>query len=294
MRTTGKRSTTKRTAVPAGAFIDSDGILPRVESYLRADQPFILLGNAGIGKTTLLKEIVGDKLVTAIGSELSPSDLLGRYMLIDGETKWIDGILVSAMLHGKVFYLDELPALANSPAVITVLHSILDDRREAFLVPCGRTVKAHPDFRFVASANYSASGTDLLSREFRDRFLYVPMRRLTTELEIQLLVGRHTLDEDIAEWLVRYAEVTRNVDPENGASTRQLINAGKAVIHGVDPDHAAFESMVMPIAGCSRSALQTLVQALRAENFSEIPAWQIALGSQRSAVVEYKNGETWV
>ena len=64
----------------------------------------------------------------ACNEDTSATDLLGRHLLLDGETKWNDGPVTRAVRSGAILYLDEV-AEARADAIV-VIQSLTDHRRE--------------------------------------------------------------------------------------------------------------------------------------------------------------------
>src|SRR5688572_29198516 len=74
--------------------------------------PAMLKGPTGTGKTRFLRamaERLGRPLYTvACHEDLTAADLVGRWLITAGETKWIDGPLTRAVREGGICYLDEV------------------------------------------------------------------------------------------------------------------------------------------------------------------------------------------
>ena len=100
----------------------------------KAHLPLMLKGPTGSGKTRFV-EYMADRLerplvTVACNEDTSATDLLGRHLLIGGETVWSDGPVTRAVRDGAILYLDEI-AEARADTVV-VLHSLSDYRRELF------------------------------------------------------------------------------------------------------------------------------------------------------------------
>lgn len=254
-------------------FIDHYEVVPRIQRYFDEGLNICLVGAPGIGKTTLVNQLAGGKenVRTAIGSQMLPSDLLGRLTLQNDTTVWKKGLLVEAVEIGKVFYADELPFFSDE--CLRIFHSVLDHRKEVFVTANSQAIEAHPNFRFIASCNLSPTGVDPLTREFRDRLVYVYMNRLDPQTEAKLLIDRYGISVEDADWLASFAKATRNADPKNGASTRQLESAARAIRTGVHRFHAATDCILSSIVGNSISQRDTLLNAIRAEGLDFDDSW---------------------
>jgi len=284
-------SKAKKALSPNTEFIDLQGIVPRARHYFAAGINFCLVGPAGIGKTTLVHELAGgvDNIRTIIGGEMHVADLLGGLRLINSETVWLDGPVAEAAEKGLTLYADELTGFNED--CLRVLHSLLDFRRRIFVAANNREVAVHPDFRFVASCNLSATGIDPLTREFRDRLVYIHMNRLDSCTEAKLLCDRYDISVEDAEYLIQFAAVTRKADQNGGASTRQLESAALAVSRGVARFHAAADCILSSIAGSSTSQRDSLLNMVKAEGLELNSDW-VSRPVENSVVVTDEE-EVW-
>jgi len=136
--------------------------------------PLLLKGPTGCGKTRFVEYIaekLGRELITvSCNEDTSATDLLGRHLLIDGSTQWVDGPVTRAARTGAILYLDEI-AEARADAIV-VIHSLTDHRRELFLDRTGEHLKAPDDFMLIVSYNpgYQRSLREL-KPSTRQRFL---------------------------------------------------------------------------------------------------------------------------
>ncbi|HBE72003.1 MAG TPA: hypothetical protein DDW52_28015 [Planctomycetaceae bacterium] len=255
-------------------FIDHDGIRPIVEAYYaQPDFNVLLVGDPGIGKTTFVSELAGgpERMVTVIGSKMMPNDLIGRMTLVNGETRFQDGLLTKSMREGLTCYIDELSGLDD--ACQRILYGVIDHRRELTINANSETIVAHEDFRLIASDNFSPSGAATLNRPFRDRFVHVYMNRLDRDTEHKLMIDQYGLEDADAEWLLAVAAVTRRANNSVGATTRQLELCSLAIASGVPRKVAAQHTLLGSIAGNSRQQFEQLVQLVRAEGLDLDEVW---------------------
>ena len=74
--------------------------------------PVLLKGPTGCGKTRFVEHMswrLARPLVTvSCHDDLTASDLVGRYLIVDNETVWVDGPLARAVRSGSFCYLDEI------------------------------------------------------------------------------------------------------------------------------------------------------------------------------------------
>ncbi len=202
--------------------------------------PILLKGPTGCGKTRFMEHMawrLKRPLVTvSCHDDLTASDLVGRYLIVGGETQWIDGPLARAVRQGAICYLDEIVEARKDTTV--VIHPLADDRRVLPIEKTGELLKADEHFCLAISYNpgYQSVLKDL-KQSTRQRFIAIEFNYPTTNLETQIVVQETGLDRDTASMLVKYAVMTRNLKGnglDEGASTRLLVHTGKLIMSGID------------------------------------------------------------
>ncbi|PIA14854.1 P-loop containing nucleoside triphosphate hydrolase protein, partial [Coemansia reversa NRRL 1564] len=183
---------------------------------LRFDEPVLLVGETGTGKTTVCQ-----LLATALGRQLhavschqntEAADVLGaqrpvrnRNALLleraEAPFAWHDGPLVQAMHGGGVFLMDELNLADDS--VLERLNSVLEPSRTLVLAEQAgaRELRAAEGFAFVATMNPGGDyGKRELSPALRNRFteLWAPATADAADLRL-LLSGRLGVSLDCVE-----------------------------------------------------------------------------------------------
>ena len=92
----------------------------------------VLKGPTGCGKTRFVEAMAHDldrSLITvSCHDDLTTADLVGRFLLEGGETRWVDGPLTRAVREGAICYLDEVVEARQDTTV--VLHPLADHRRQ--------------------------------------------------------------------------------------------------------------------------------------------------------------------
>ncbi len=241
-------------------------IRDEVELFERAHElklPVMLKGPTGSGKTRFLEHMafrLDLPLVTvACHEDLTASDLVGRYLFIGNETKWIDGPLTAAVRHGAICYLDELVEARKDTTVI--IHPLGDDRRILPIEKKGHLIEAHPDFMLVVSFNpgYQSILKDL-KQSTRQRFMALDFEYPPKAVETEILVEETGATRELAEQLVELGAMVRNLRDhglEEGVSTRLLVYASRLIQAGVPARRAADAAMVKPLTD-DEDMLETL------------------------------------
>ncbi|MFZ0107346.1 MAG: CbbQ/NirQ/NorQ/GpvN family protein, partial [Thiobacillus sp.] len=169
--------------------------------------------------------------------DLTASDLVGRYLVKGGETLWVDGPLTRAVRCGGICYLDEIVEARKDTMV--VIHPLADDRRELPMEKIGQLLQAPEEFCLAISYNpgYQSVLKDL-KQSTRQRFVALEFDYPAADLERRIVANESGVDAAMAEKLVKFARMTRNLKGsglDEGASTRLLVHAGKLISSGVDP-----------------------------------------------------------
>lgn len=203
--------------------------------------PVLLKGPTGCGKTRFIEHMawrLTRPLVTvACHDDLTASDLVGRYLITNNETVWVDGPLARAVREGAICYLDEVVEARRDTTV--VIHPLADDRRVLPIEKRGEILQAPREFMLALSYN---PGYQSILKELkpstRQRFVAIEFRYPEPALECRIVASESGVDSETAVKLVRLAHMTRNLKGsglDEGASTRLLVHAAKLITRGIPP-----------------------------------------------------------
>lgn len=215
--------------------------------------PVLLKGPTGCGKTRLVEHMaarLGVPLFTVpCHDDLAASDLIGRYLLKDGDTLWVDGPLTRAVREGGICYLDEVVEARKDTVV--VIHPLTDDRRQLFMERTGETLKAPASFQLVISFNPGyQNATKTLKPSTRQRFVALDLDWPEPAQEIEIVVHESGVEPRLGERLVHLAHKVRplkNDGLEEVPSTRTLVLAGRMIVSGLAPRRAAEIALGTPL-----------------------------------------------
>ena len=221
--------------------------------------PLFVTGLSGNGKTLMVKEVcsrLNREYVRAnVTIETDEDDLIGGFRLLNGETVWHDGPVVTAMKRGAILLLDEVDLASNK---IMCLQPVLEGS-SIYLKKIGKWVHPTPGFNVIATANTKGQGSDdgrfigtnVMNESFLERFpVTVEQTYPTNKIEEKILVNElaknDKVDNSFVENLVKWADVIRKTFFEGGVdeiiSTRRLVHIVNAF--------GIFEDKVKSISMC--------------------------------------------
>lgn len=204
-----------------------------LKACIETNQPALLIGETGTGKTTLIRELAVEKKQTlhrvSLNGSTGVEEIKGKWLVKDGTTFWQDGILTAAMRAGHWIVFDEINAAL--PEILFTLHSLLDDDRKIVLEEKNNDIVVpHPDFRFFATMNppEEYAGTKDMNKALMSRFTAVlNIEVLNQQDEYKLLTEEKKADPKTAEILVRIATALRDEKKKDNlsyfCSTRDLV-----------------------------------------------------------------------
>jgi len=199
--------------------------------------PIFITGLSGNGKTLMVEQVCAklkrECYRVNITAQTDEDDLLGGFRLINGNTVWQDGPVVSAMKNGGILLLDEVDL---GSANIMCLQPVLEGKG-VFLKKIGQWVTPAAGFTVFATANTKGKGSDdgrfvgtgVMNEAFLDRFpITMEQPYATRATERKILTKAGCDDADFADNLTKWAEIIRKTFYEGGidevVSTRRLVN----------------------------------------------------------------------
>lgn len=201
----------------------------------------LFTGDSGAGKSTSARVIpykCGLPYISVNFSiNIEEADLFGSMIpnptkkdASDPEFIWQDGIITKAVRNGYCAILEEINFAR--PGVLGKFNSLLDENRQIDL-STGEIVKAHKNFRMIATCNIAYEGTNRMNKAFVNRFeqiinFQVPDLATLTEI-IKLRTG-YTDATKLANILDAYSAIRKYSEEQNLnaiISVRQLLTIFK-------------------------------------------------------------------
>lgn len=239
------------------------------ETAFKSCLPVMLKGPTGCGKTRFVAHMAARLGLTlntvACHDDLTAADLTGRYLLKGGETQWVDGPLTQSVRNGGICYLDEVVEARKD--VTVVLHPLTDDRRLLPLERTGELLEAPDDFMVVISYNPGYQNIlKSLKPSTRQRFIGIHFDYPPADQEVDIICAETGLDRARCAPLVNLARRIRNLkdlDLEEGASTRLLVYCATLIMAGISPLEAAKATLIEPLSDDenAKEGLMEVVQA---------------------------------
>ena len=203
--------------------------------------PLFITGLSGNGKTLMVQEVCArlkrEYVRANITIETDEDDLIGGFRLLNGETVWHDGPVITAMKRGALLLLDEIDLASNK---IMCLQPVLEGS-SIYIKKIGKWVHPANGFNVIATANTKGQGSDdgrfigtnIMNESFLERFpVTIEQSYPTGKMEEKILnneFAKHDkVENDFSGNLVKWADVIRKTFYEGGVdeiiSTRRLVH----------------------------------------------------------------------
>jgi hypothetical protein len=226
--------------VPFGNFADVRSIIKSRKFY-----PAYITGLSGNGKTMMVEQVCAQEkreLVRVnITIETDEDDLIGGFRLVNGETVWQDGPVITAMNRGALLLLDEVDLGSNK---MMCLQPVLEGKA-VYLKKTNRVVHPAPGFNVIATANTKGKGSDdgrfigtnVMNEAFLERFSITmeqeyPSAKVEAKILNNVLSASGLEANDFVDKMVTWADVIRKSFYEGALSeiisTRRLVHICEA------------------------------------------------------------------
>ena len=238
--TTNLIPTPYRNYVPFGDFDDIVSIVKSNRFF-----PVFITGHSGNGKTMSIEQACAKArrkfICVSMTPETDEGNLLGNYVLIDGNMEWRDGPVTTAARQGAVLCIDEIDYGAQN---LSSLQRVLEGK-PFMLKKKGELITPTEGFTVFATANTKGKGSDdgrymftnVLNEAFLERFAVTfdqdyPNAKIEVKIIKNLMDTYSCVDEEFAETLVKWAEAIRRTFADGGCdetiTTRRMIHIVRA------------------------------------------------------------------
>lgn len=247
------------------------GYLEKLAYAVASNLPALLIGETGVGKTMSVRYLAsktnnGLRRVNLNGAT-TVDEFLGKLLINEQGTYWVNGVLVDAMLAGDWILLDEINACL--PEIAFSLHSLLDDDRMVVLMEYdGRIVRPHPNFRLFASMNPSEEGryggTKTLNEALLDRFpVVIRMDYLPEEEEIEAVISQSgNTNRDMVQRMVRVARDVREAIHHEKVfgsfSTRRVVDWARMAL-AFDVHESAYYTVLSKLSKYDAEVVEDII-----------------------------------
>lgn len=225
--------------VPFGNFDDVVAIIKSEKFF-----PVFITGQSGNGKTMSIEQAcakLNRKFVcVSMTPDTDEGDLLGNYVLINGQMEWRDGPVTVAARQGAVLCIDEIDYGSNNLSALQRVFEgkpfLLKKKNELVTPAAGFTVFATANTKGKGSEDGRYMFTNVLNEAFLERFPNTfeqewPPAKIEQKIIAKELSTVDKADDDFAQKLVTWADVTRRTFAEGGCdeviSTRRLVHIVK-------------------------------------------------------------------
>jgi len=244
--------------------VDNNSYLPEVDVlYAKTDfyndletilksgmfYPVVVSGPTGDGKTLTCEQVAANlrqKIVRVnITVETDEDSLMGNYRLIDGNTVYVEGPVITAMKNGHILLLDEFDL--GHPARMMCLQSVLEGKGY-HIKRDNRWIKPKEGFMIIATSNTKGAGDDgtdyigtsAQNAAFLDRFKVIfetdyPSKKIETEILTKIFKKYNIKNKNnLIKSLVETADLIRKTkkdtnEIEHVLSTRRLVDIASGI-----------------------------------------------------------------
>jgi len=203
--------------------------------------PTFVTGLSGNGKTFMVEQVCAklnrEMFRVNVTIETDEDDLLGHYLLKDGETVWQDGPVIQAMKRGAILLLDEVDLASNK---IMCLQPVLEGKG-IFIKKINQWIRPVRGFNVFATANTKGKGSDdgrfigtnILNEAFLERFAITmeqdyPSISIEKKILNAVLVSLGCENEEFVDKLTNWADIIRKTFYDGGVdeiiATRRLVH----------------------------------------------------------------------
>lgn len=229
-----------RNYVPFGNFDDLKAIIASRQFF-----PVLITGPSGNGKSMSIEQVCAqlnrEFICYSMTADTDEGDLMGGFVLVNGDMIWKDGPVTIAARRGAVLCIDEIDYGAQN---LSALQRVLEGK-PFLLKKKGEVVHPKEGFQIVTTANTKGKGsedgryifTNVLNEAFLERFPITfeqdwppnPIEKKIVKKELEY-AGK--VDDEFGNHLIVWATTIRKAFLDGAASevisTRRLVHIARA------------------------------------------------------------------
>ena len=223
------------------------GEFKSIKAVINSNQffPLYISGMSGNGKTMMVEQACAKTKRKYVRVQISPEtdedDLIGGFRLVNGETVFHKGPVITAMEEGCILLIDELDRGTNK---IMCLQGVLEGK-PVLIKKTGETSFPAPGFNVIATANSKGRGSEdgrysaaqIIDDAFIERFVAsidqpYPDFNVEKKIITKVMESLEIKDDEFVEKLVGWSSIIRKTYDADGVdevvSTRRLCHIVKA------------------------------------------------------------------
>lgn len=245
------------------------------------NDPLYIAGQTGTGKSTVVEQVAAalnqPLYVVSCHEDMEAPELMGRYVVKNGNMEWQDGPLVAGLKDplGAWVFLDEMDSLR--PGAAMALHALVEGR--TIIIPeTGEVLNPRKyGAKIIGAGNTNGAGdesglhggTNRQNVALMGRFMIIMLDYPAQEDEIKIILSHEpAMPPEFATLMVRVANDLRKDAVNNGIAfcTRSLIRWATEYSNfrkkpGVDPRYYALDRAIgFKLLSEARMALHEVMQ----------------------------------
>lgn len=231
-------------------FIDHNEFMKEAFVYLDLGNNIMLKGDKAVGKNVMAENIAAilkrPFMTLSLNADTSLHDLVGDKTIVDGDIQFQLEIMPKLAKAGGIVVLDEINTA--DPSLLTALHTLLDKNRSIYISGYGE-IKAHEDFRVIATQNPDYMGTSEMNEATASRFIpfvFPPNESVAGILKSQVQEANDFVIKQFDEVYKAIMNLVKNGDVSDRViDLRGLIAGLEAVTHYDIPIEKAIERNIV-------------------------------------------------